>query len=307
MKRANVAIMGPGNIGIDLMLKILKRSKLMHIRRMIGIFPPSESEGLRIAQERNIDISWKGIEGLKEIADEIDIVFEATTAKAHLQNSLTYKKLGITAVDLTPAAVGPYVIPAVNISEHLDKTNVNLVTCGGQATIPIVYAISRVAKVNYAEIISSIASKSAGLGTRKNIDEFTQTTARGLVKIGKAEKGKAIIILNPAEPPIIMQNTIHCIVDNLIQKQEISTSIYTMVKELQKYVPGYDLKIDPIVYDDENRITTIIRVIGEGDFLPKYAGNLDIMTAAATATGEEFAKRILNEKYGIENEPVMLE
>ena len=302
MKQANVAILGPGNIGTDLMLKILKRSKFMRMRRMIGIFPPSESEGLRTAQDKNIDVSSKGIEGLKEVADEIDIVFEATTAKAHLQNSPTYEKLGLIAVDLTPAAVGPYVVPAVNVREHLDKTNVNLITCGGQATIPIVYAISRVAEVEYAESISSIASKSVGPGTRKNIDEFTQTTARGLVEIGSAKKGKAIIILNPADPPVTMQNTIHCVVDSLNEKENILASIHSMVKELHKYVPGYDLKVPPVIFDDENRITTIIRVIGEGDYLPTYAGNLDIMTAAAVATGEEFAKKIVSDRRTVEKE-----
>jgi acetaldehyde dehydrogenase len=286
--------MGPGNIGIDLMFKILKRSKLMNIRRMIGIFPPSESEGLRIALDRRIDISSKGIEGIEEIADQIDIVFEATTAKAHIQNAPVYEKLGIVAIDLTPAAIGPYVVPAVNIEEQLDKLNVNLITCGGQATIPIVYAVSRVATIEYAEIVSSIASKSAGPGTRKNIDEFTQTTAQGLVNIGKAKRGKAIIVLNPAEPPIIMQNTIHCIVDSLEKKRDILESVYQMICRIQQYVPGYELKIQPVVFEEENRITIIIRVVGEGDYLPTYAGNLDIMTAAATAVGEEFSKRIVS-------------
>lgn len=294
MKQTNVAIMGPGNIGIDLMFKILKRSKLMNIRRMIGIFPPSESEGLRIALDRRIDISSKGIEGIEEIADQIDIVFEATTAKAHIQNAPVYEKLGIVAIDLTPAAIGPYVVPAVNIEEQLDKLNVNLITCGGQATIPIVYAVSRVATIEYAEIVSSIASKSAGPGTRKNIDEFTQTTAQGLVNIGKAKRGKAIIVLNPAEPPIIMQNTIHCIVDSLEKKRDILESVYQMICRIQQYVPGYELKIQPVVFEEENRITIIIRVVGEGDYLPTYAGNLDIMTAAATAVGEEFSKRIVS-------------
>ena len=288
--------MGPGNIGTDLMFKILKRSKLMNVRRMVGIFPPSESEGLRIAQERKIDVSSKGIEGIEEIAGQIDIVFEATTAKAHIQNAPVYEKLGIIAIDLTPAAIGPYVVPAVNIGEQLGKLNVNLITCGGQATIPIVYAVSRVATVEYAEIVSSIASKSAGPGTRKNIDEFTQTTARGLVNIGKARRGKAIIVLNPAEPPIIMQNTIHCIVDGLRKKNDILDSVDQMIRRIQQYVPGYELKIQPVIFDEENRITIIIRVVGEGDYLPTYAGNLDIMTAAATAVGEEFSKRIVSQR-----------
>ena len=296
MKQTNVAIMGPGNIGTDLMFKILKRSKLMNVRRMVGIFPPSESEGLRIAQERKIDVSSKGIEGIEEIAGQIDIVFEATTAKAHIQNAPVYEKLGIIAIDLTPAAIGPYVVPAVNIGEQLGKLNVNLITCGGQATIPIVYAVSCVAKVEYAEIVSSIASKSAGPGTRKNIDEFTQTTARGLVNIGKARRGKAIIVLNPAEPPIIMQNTIHCIVDGLRKKNDILDSVDQMIRRIQQYVPGYELKIQPVIFDEENRITIIIRVVGEGDYLPTYAGNLDIMTAAATAVGEEFSKRIVSQR-----------
>lgn len=293
MKQANVAIMGPGNIGTDLLLKILKRSKTMHVTRMIGIFPLSQSEGLRIAQQKGIDISSDGIAGLEEISDVVDIVFEATTAKAHMQNAAFYEKAGLTAIDLTPAAVGPYVVPAVNIGEEIEKRNVNLITCGGQATIPIVYSISRVVKVDYAEIVSSIASKSAGPGTRQNIDEFTRTTANGLVKVGMAKKAKAIIILNPAEPPIIMQNTVHCVVESLKEKERILLSVRDMIKTIQSYVPGYSLKVEPILFGDENRITVIVKVVGEGDFLPTYAGNLDIMTAAARAVGEEFAKKII--------------
>jgi acetaldehyde dehydrogenase len=301
VEKVGVAIVGPGNIGTDLMYKILKRSKYMDIRRVIGIFPPSKSEGLRLAHQKGIDVAWNGIDGVVEIADEIDIVFEATTAKAHLQNAPIYKKLGLVTIDLTPAAVGPYVVPAVNIGEHLDKDNVNMVTCGGQATVPIVYAVNRVSRVEYAEIISSIASKSAGPGTRKNIDEFTQTTAKALEKVGGAKRGKAIIILNPAEPPIIMQNTIHCIVEDISEKEEILQSVYDMVKTIQQYVPGYALKVSPVVFEDEFRVTAIIRVIGEGDYLPTYAGNLDIMTAAAAATGEKFAEKILNEREVLDN------
>lgn len=285
--------MGPGNIGTDLLLKILKRSKFMHVRGFIGIFPLSQSEGLRVARQKGIAISSEGIDALEKIADEVDIVFEATTAKVHIQNAPIYEKLGIIAIDLTPAAVGPYVVPAVNLGEQIKKRNVNLITCGGQATIPIVYAVNQVVRVEYAEIISSIASKSAGPGTRKNIDEFTQTTAKGLVQIGLAKKAKAIIVLNPAEPPIIMQNTVHCVTDGLSEKNRILLSIHGMVKKMQAYVPGYDLKVEPIIFDDENRITIIIRVVGEGDYLPTYAGNLDIMTAAASAVGEEFAKKIV--------------
>jgi acetaldehyde dehydrogenase len=285
--------MGPGNIGIDLLLKILKRSKTMHVRRMIGIFPLSQSEGLRIAQQKGTDISSDGIAGLEEISDDVDIVFEATTAKAHLQNAPFYEKFGMTAIDLTPAAVGPYVVPAVNIGEEIEKRNVNLITCGGQATIPIVYSVSRVVKVEYAEIVSSIASKSAGPGTRQNIDEFTQTTAKGLVHVGMAKKAKAIIVLNPAEPPITMQNTIHCVAETLDERERILFSIRDMIKTIQSYVPGYNLKVEPVVFDNENRITIIVKVVGEGDYLPTYAGNLDIMTAAATAVGEEFAKKIV--------------
>ena len=293
LRQANVAIVGPGNIGTDLLLKILKRSKTMHVRRMIGVFPVSQSEGLRLAQQKAIDISSDGIVGLEEISSEVDLVFEATTAKAHLQNAPFYEKFGITAIDLTPAALGPYVVPAVNIGEEIEKRNVNLITCGGQATIPIVYSVSRVVRVDYAEIVSSIASKSAGPGTRQNIDEFTQTTAKGLVQVGMAKKAKAIIILNPAEPPITMQNTVHCVVETLNEKEKILASIQEMVKTIQSYVPGYNLKIEPVVFDNENRITIIVKVVGEGDYLPTYAGNLDIMTAAATAVGEEFAKKII--------------
>jgi len=296
VNKIGIAIVGPGNIGTDLMYKILKRSRYMNIQRMVGIFPPSISEGLRLAQQEGIDIAWNGIDGVIEIADEIDLVLEATTAKAHLENAPVYRDLGLIAIDLTPAAIGPYTVPAVNLEANLGVPNVNMVTCGGQATIPIVHAINKVSPVEYAEIVSSISSKSAGPGTRKNIDEFTQTTAKGLEEVGGAKRGKAIIVLNPAEPPIIMQNTIHCIVEDISKKDEILKSIERMVRTIQNYVPGYDLKISPVVYEEENRITVIIRVIGEGDYLPTYAGNLDIMTAAAMATAERFAENILKER-----------
>lgn len=288
-KRVAVAIIGPGNIGTDLMYKILKYAKFMKLKLMVGIFP--DSEGLKRASELGIESSSEGIEALLRDRS-VRIAFEATTARAHAKNAPLFAKAGITAIDLTPAAVGPYVSPVVNMGEHINAPNINLITCGAQATVPIVSAIASVTKVKYAEIVATIASKSAGPGTRQNIDEFTQTTATALEIVGKAEKGKAIIILNPAEPPILMRNTIYTVVEEQ-KKDEIVAAIETAVQKVKEYVPGYRLRIPPIF--DEEKVTTIIEVEGAGEFLPKYAGNLDIETSAALAVGDLVAKNLVAE------------
>lgn len=288
--KVNAAIVGPGNIGTDLMYKILNRSKLIRLALMCGIF--EESEGIKRAKKFGIRTSVRGIEDLLS-RDDIDIVFDATIASAHLHHSASFRKKGIFAVDLTPAAIGPYCIPVINLNEHLETAtdNVNLITCGGQATIPIVYAVSRVVKVEYAEIVAVIASKSAGPGTRQSIDEFTRTTAKGIVELGKASKGKAIILLNPAEPPMKMNNTIYMKV-NEWDEQLVVTSVEHMVAEVQSYVPGYRMKIPP-TYDGE-KIVVMIEVEGSGDYLSSYSGNLDIETCAALAIAERKAEHILN-------------
>ena len=286
--KIKVAIIGPGNIGTDLMYKI-RRSRYMDLALMTGIKP--DSEGLALADKLGIPTSLSGIDAILE-NDEVRLVFDSTGAKPHLVHAPVLKEAGKIAVDLTPAAVGPYVVPYVNLHEHLDEPNVNMVTCGGQATTPIVAAISRVCHIRYAEIVATIASKSAGPGTRQNIDEFTRTTARGLEVLGEADKGKAIIILNPAEPPIIMRDTIFALVDDP-DEEAIRTSVQEMVGNVQKYVPGYKLNVEPFV--DGDKVTTIIEVEGAGDYLPKCSGNLDIMTAAACAVGEVFAEKLLEE------------
>jgi acetaldehyde dehydrogenase len=285
--KVDVAIIGPGNIGSDLLYKIIRRSKYMTAKLMVGIYP--DSEGLKRAQSLGIEATAEGIEAVR--GRGIRIAFDATSAAAHLKNAPVLDEENIVAIDLTPAAIGPYVCPVVNLEGHFDRTNINLITCGGQATIPIVSAVSYVCKVRYAEIVATIASKSAGPGTRQNIDEFTQTTARGIEIVGGAEKGKAIIILNPAEPPIIMRNTIYTLVDH-VDKDKIVNSITNMIERVQEYVPGYRLRLGPIFEDD--RVTTMIEVEGAGDFLPAYAGNLDIETAAAVAIGERVAKKMID-------------
>lgn len=297
----SAAIVGPGNIGTDLMYKILDRSDRVELERMIGIYPVEESDGLQAAVDEGIDVSTDGIDSVREHADEFDIVFEATTAKAHEQNAPVYKELGLFAIDLTPAAVGPYAVPVVNLDEVTDGTdNVNMITCGGQATIPLVSAIDRVADVEYAEMISTIASKSAGPGTRQNIDEFTQTTAAGLEAVGGADEGKAIIILNPADPPIMMRNSIYTMVDETTDIDAVRESVATMADRVQSYVPGYEVTLEPVVKDqdevgfdlgDSIVVTTMIEVKGEGQHLPPYAGNLDIMTSAALGTAERIAEQ----------------
>lgn len=288
--RLKVAIVGPGNIGTDLMYKVLGSDKL-ELGLMSGIY--ATSEGLKRARERGIETTAEGIGPVLE-RDDIRLVFDATGAKPHLSHAPLLKEAGKIAIDLTPAAVGPYVVPAVNIGEHFDSPNLNLVTCGGQATIPIVAAVSRVAPVAYAEIVATIASKSAGPGTRQNIDEFTKTTARGVEVIGGAKQGKAIIILNPAEPPILMRNTIYCQVEPPVDEAAIRASVEKMIETVRSYVPGYRLRLPPMVDDD--LVTTMIEVEGAGDFLPKYAGNLDIITAAAIGVAERLADHIGSKK-----------
>jgi acetaldehyde dehydrogenase len=286
------AIVGTGNIGTDLMVK-LGRSKVLELRYVVGIDP--DSEGLAKARDAGYEATASGVDWLLEQSEPPDIVFEATSAAAHVANAPRYEAAGVQAVDLTPAALGPFVVPVVNLVENTDAPNLNLITCGGQATIPIVAAVSRVAEVPYAEIVASIASRSAGLGTRANIDEFTRTTARGIELVGGAAKGKAIIVLNPAEPPLIMRDTVFCAVPADVDRETVSEAVVSMVSSVQHYVPGYRLKADP-QFDDPRpewhglgRVTVLIEVEGNGDYLPPYAGNLDIMTAAAAKVGDDLA------------------
>ncbi|XVQ82038.1 acetaldehyde dehydrogenase (acetylating) [Microbispora siamensis] len=295
MTRATAAIVGSGNIGTDLMYKLL-RSAHIEPRWMIGVDP--DSPGLKRAADRGLIISAEGVDWLLAQDERPDIVFEATSAYVHRENAPKYRELGIQAVDLTPAALGPAVVPAVNLGAHLDAPNVSLITCGGQATIPIVHAVSRVTEVAYAEIVASVASPSAGPGTRANIDEFTKTTARGIETIGGAAKGKAIIILNPAEPPMLMQDTIFCSIPVDADRDAVAASIKEVAADVASYVPGYRLRTEP-QFDDPTavsgglaRVAVFVEVEGAGDFLPPYSGNLDIMTAAATKVGEGFAQRI---------------
>lgn len=285
MKRTGAAIVGSGNIGTDLLLKAL-RSRWIEPKWMVGIEP--ESDGLARARGLGLRTTHEGVDGLLPHleADGIRIVFDATSAYVHPENSRKLTERGVRVVDLTPAAIGPYCVPPVNLAEHIgtNAMNVNMVTCGGQATIPIVAAVSRVQTVVYAEIVATVSSRSAGPGTRNNIDEFTRTTARGVEKVGGAKRGKAIIILNPAEPPLIMRDTIHCLTEGAPQESAIRASIDAMIREVARYVPGYRLKNGPVF--DGRRVSVFLEVEGLGDYLPKYAGNLDIMTAAALRTGE---------------------
>jgi acetaldehyde dehydrogenase len=299
-RKVSVAIVGSGNISTDLLYKLL-RSDWLEPRWMIGIDP--ESEGLARARKLGLETSHEGVDWLLGLDEKPDMLFEATSAYVHRDAAPRYAEAGIRAIDLTPAAVGPAVIPPANLREHLDAPNVNMITCGGQATIPIVYAVSRAlvekGGVPYAEIVASVASLSAGPGTRANIDEFTKTTSKGVETIGGAKRGKAIIILNPADPPMIMRDTIFCAIPEDADRDAIAQSIKDVVAEVQTYVPGYRLLNEP-QFDDPSVnsggqavVTTFVEVEGAGDYLPPYAGNLDIMTAAATKVGEEIAREKL--------------
>lgn len=302
MRRVPCAIIGSGNIGTDLMEKV-RGSPVLDLQALVGIDP--DSEGLARARGHGIDASHEGIDWLLARAERFELVYEATSARVHQQHAPLLREAGLVAIDLTPAAVGPAVVPPVNLRQHLAEPNVNLITCGGQATVPIVAAVARACAVPYAEIVSTVASRSAGPGTRQNIDEFTRATARSLESIGGAEHGKAIIILNPAEPPIIMRNTVYCGLPGGYDRDAITASVEDMVKEVSGYVPGYRLVAAPL-FDDEpfatpggpvaGRVTVLLEVEGAGQYLPPYAGNLDIMTASAVRVGEMLAR----ERFGAE-------
>lgn len=298
MSTATAAIVGSGNIGTDLLVK-LARSGSIEVTAMVGIDPASD--GLARARALGVETSAEGVDWLLARPDPVDLVFEATSARAHLANAPRYAEAGVQAIDLTPAAVGPYVCPAVNTDVHATAPNLNMITCGGQATIPIVAAVARVVPVPYAEIVASIASRSAGPGTRANIDEFTVTTARGIERVGGAGRGKAVIILNPVEPPMIMRDTVFCAIPaeryDRATREAVTASVEAMVSEVARYVPGYTLRTEP-QYDDpretwdgNGRVAVFLEISGNGDFLPPYAGNLDIMTAAATRVGDLVAAR----------------
>ena len=303
-----VAIIGSGNIGTDLMFKVMRQSTVLKMGAFVGIDP--ESDGLKRAARLGVPTTHEGVAGLAAMPQwpDIDIVFDATSAGAHVKNSEICLAAGKVIVDLTPAAVGPYVIPVVNGDAHLDAPNVNMVTCGGQATIPMIAAVSQVAKVHYGEIVASIASKSAGPGTRANIDEFTETTSRAIESVGGAQKGKAIIILNPAEPPLMMRDTVYCL-SEMADEDEIAASVERMAADVQKYVAGYRLK-QKVQFDiipasrpinipgvgprmSGLKTSVFLEVEGAAHYLPAYAGNLDIMTSAAKTTAERMAARIL--------------
>lgn len=310
--KTKVAIIGSGNIGTDLMIKVLRLSTTLEVAVLVGI--DASSDGLARAKRLGVATTSAGVAGLiaMESFDEITIVLDATSAQVHAVNAATLSPYGKQLIDLTPAAIGPYVVPAVNLAEHLGASNVNMVTCGGQATIPVVAAVSKVTPVHYGEIIASIASKSAGPGTRANIDEFTETTSRAIEVVGGARRGKAIIILNPADPPLIMRDTVFCLTDPLDEKgqQDVVRSINEMVEAVASYVPGYRLKQEvqftPLGVEDSPR--TLLGSLGEGEYcqigvflevegaahyLPAYAGNLDIMTSAALRVAEELAAQQL--------------
>lgn len=287
MAKIKAAVIGPGNIGSDLMYKIF-RSPYLEMGLMTGIV---ESEGIKRAASLGIPVSTEGVDAVLK-RDDIKIVFEATSAGAHFHNAPLLKAAGKISIDLTPAAVGPYCVPSVNLDQLQAEPDINMVTCGGQATIPIIHAIERVAGAEYAEIVACISSMSAGPGTRANMDEFTETTSKAIEMVGRADKGKAIIVLNPADPPLMMTNTIMVKIkrkDAAIE--EIRASIDQIIRELKEYVPGYQLRVPPVLEGD--KVTTIVQVEGQGDFLPSYSGNLDIINSAAVAAGEKIARRLL--------------
>ncbi|MDZ4065820.1 MAG: acetaldehyde dehydrogenase (acetylating) [Tabrizicola sp.] len=301
-----IAIIGSGNIGTDLMIKVMRLSKKLEMGAMVGIDP--DSEGLKRAARLGVQTTAEGIAGLRNLPgyDQIEIVFDATSAGAHARHNALLQADGKRVIDLTPAAIGPYVVPPVNLQAHLDATNINMVTCGGQATIPMVAAVASVAPVHYAEIVASISSRSAGPGTRANIDEFTETTARAIEAVGGARRGKAIIVLNPAEPPMIMRDTVICLADG-DDRDAIRDAVHHMAEKVRRYVPGYRLKqevqFSTVSADTLNRmgvsglrapvqVSLFLEVEGAGHYLPKYAGNLDIMTSAALRAAEEIAARI---------------
>ena len=304
MSKVKVAIIGSGNIGTDLMIKLLRREGVLQMAAMVGVDP--ESDGLARAKRMGVATTHEGLDGLRALPEyaDIGIIFDATSAAAHARHAEVLQADGKRVIDLTPAAIGPYAVPAVNLDEHIDAPNLNMVTCGGQATIPVVAAVARVAPVRYAEIVASIASKSAGPGTRANIDEFTETTSRAIESVGGAAKGKAIIVLNPAEPPLIMRDTVYCLTEGG-DEAAIRASIQQMVASVAGYVPGYRLKQDvqfealdtaacaAILRDPAAKagfkVSVFLEVEGAGHYLPAYAGNLDIMTSAALAAAERMA------------------
>ncbi|MES2072857.1 MAG: acetaldehyde dehydrogenase (acetylating) [Pseudomonadota bacterium] len=305
-----VAIIGSGNIGTDLMIKVMRQAKHLKMAAMVGIDP--QSDGLARAARLGVATTHEGIQGLTALPNfgDIRLAFDATSAGAHAEHNRILQQHGIQVIDLTPAAIGPYVVPVVNLEQQLSSPNINMVTCGGQATIPIVRAVSLVAKVHYAEIVASIASKSAGPGTRANIDEFTETTSQAIVSVGGAAQGKAIIVLNPAEPPLMMRDTVFCLADAAADEERVRTSIHEMVNRVKAYVPGYRLKqevqFDRIPADrpinipglgrvSGLKVSVFLEVEGAAHYLPAYAGNLDIMTSAALATAEQIAASKLAE------------
>jgi acetaldehyde dehydrogenase len=307
-RRWPVAIIGSGNIGTDLMIKVLRNAKHLKMGAMVGI--DANSDGLARAARLGVPVTHEGISGLAALPNfsQIRLAFDATSAGAHAEHNRLLQWHGIRVIDLTPAAIGPYVVPVVNLEQHLTKPNLNMVTCGGQATIPMVRAVSQVAKVHYAEIVASIASKSAGPGTRANIDEFTETTSQAIVSVGGAAQGKAIIVLNPAEPPLMMRDTVFCLADALANEDEIRASVEQMVRKVSTYVPGYRLKQQvqferipaerPLNIPGLGRmhglkVSIFIEVEGAAHYLPAYAGNLDIMTSAALVTAEQIAASAL--------------
>ncbi len=301
MSKTPCAIVGSGNIGTDLMYK-LQRSPDLELGLFVGIDP--DSDGLAKARKVGIDATHEGVDALMARADEFAIIFEATSAWVHRQNAPRYEEAGLKSVDLTPARLGPLVVPPVNLADNLGAANVNLITCGGQATTPIVHAVTRVCDVPYAEIVSTVASISAGPGTRQNIDEFTTTTSAALSAVGGATHGKAIMVLNPADPPILMRNTVFCALGEDYDRQAVADSIFSVVDEVSSYVPGYRLKSDPVFDEDlfhtpggdvKARVVVLLEVEGAGDYFPPYAGNLDIMTASAVKVGEAIAQSMRGE------------